>query len=53
MSRQRVNAILKRVEAAAREMPRDWRKIEVWLPPDLAAEVEVLARKARADHAGG
>jgi len=52
MSRQRVNAILKRFELAAQEVPKDWRKIEVWLPPELAAQVEALAQKARADYAG-
>ena len=52
MSRQRVNAILKRFELAAKEVPKDWRKIEVWLPPELAAQVEALAQKARDDYAG-
>ncbi len=52
MSRQRVNAILRRFELAAQEVPKDWRKIEVWLPPELAAQVEALAQKARDDYAG-
>lgn len=51
-SRQRVNAILKRVEEAAREFPTDWRRVDVWLPPELAAQVEEWAQRARADHAG-
>lgn len=52
MSRQRVNAILRRFELAAQEVPKDWRKIEVWLPPELAAQVEALAQKARDDYTG-
>jgi len=53
MSRQRVNAILKRFEAAAQEVPKDWCKIEVWLPPELAAQVGAMAEKARTDCANG
>ena len=51
MTRQRVHAITKRFQAAAQEIPRDWRRIEVWLPPELAAQVEAMAEKARADYA--
>ena len=51
-SRQRVNSILKRVEEAAREFPADWKRVDVWLPPEIAAEVEAMAQRARADHAG-
>jgi hypothetical protein len=52
MTRQRVHAIVKRFQAAAKEVPKHWRRIEVWLPPELAAEVEAMAEKARADYAG-
>jgi len=27
-------------------------QIEAWLPPELAAQVEAIAEKARADYAG-
>ena len=52
MTRQRIHAIVKRFDAAAKEFPRNWRKIQVWLPPELAAQVEAMAEKARADYAG-
>lgn len=48
MSRQRVNGILTRFEAAVAQVPTGWRRVEVWLPPDLAAQVEALALDARA-----
>lgn len=51
-SRQRVNSILKRVEQAVREIPASWKRVDVWLPPELAAQVEEWAQRARADHAG-
>lgn len=48
MSRQRVFGILERFQKAAQAVPAGWRKVEVWLPPELADQVEVLARRARA-----
>jgi predicted DNA-binding protein (UPF0251 family) len=51
MTRQRVHGIVQRFRAAAQEVPTGWRRIEVWLPPEMAAQVEALAEKARADHA--
>ncbi len=47
MSRQRVFGILERFQKAAQAIPQGWRKVEVWLPPDLANEVEIMARVAR------
>lgn len=52
-SRQRVNAIIRRFEEATREFPTDWRRVDVWLPPELAARVEQMAQEARAAYAGG
>ncbi|NPD70356.1 helix-turn-helix domain-containing protein (plasmid) [Lichenicola cladoniae] len=52
MSRQRVYGIMKRFEAASQGWPTDWRKVEVWLPPKLAAEVEGMAEAAIAEHRG-
>ncbi len=53
ISRQRVHGIVKRFRAAAQEVPTGWRRIEVWLPPALAAQVEAVAYKAREDYAAG
>lgn len=50
MSRQRVHGIIQRFKAAAEELPTNWRRVEVWLPQALAADVEALAKQARADH---
>ena len=47
-SRQRVYAIVKRFEAAVEEVPRGWKRVEVWLPPELADQVESMATKAKA-----
>lgn len=52
MTRQRVHGIVQRFLAAANEVPTRWRRVEVWLPPELAEQVEALAAKARADHVG-
>lgn len=52
-SRQRVNAIIRRFEEATREFPADWQRVDVWLPPELAAQVERMAEEARAAYAGG
>jgi len=51
MTRQRVHGIVSRFRAAAQEVPTGWRRVEVWLPPELAAQVEAMADKARADYA--
>ncbi len=50
MSRQRVHGIIQRFRAAAQEVPSGWRRVEVWLPPEMVATVEAMAEKARADH---
>lgn len=50
MSRQRIHHIVRRFRAATREVPTEWRRVEVWLPEALAARVEALAEKARADY---
>ena len=48
MSRQRVYGILQRFAAAAQNLPTGWRRVEVWLPPELAGQVEAMAKRARA-----
>ena len=53
MTRQRVHGIVKRFSAAAHEVPTGWRRVEVWLPPELASQVEAMADKARADYSAG
>ena len=50
MSRQRIHGIVARFRAAAVEVPTGWRRVEVWLPPQLATQVEDMAAQARADH---
>ena len=50
MTRQRVHGIVQRFRAAAQEVPTGWRRVEVWLPPTLASQVEAIADKARADY---
>lgn len=47
MSRQRVFGILERFQKAAQAIPAGWRKVEVWLPPELADQVEAVAERAR------
>ena len=47
MSRQRVYGILQRFAAAAQSVPTGWRRVEVWLPPELADQVEAMAEQAR------
>lgn len=49
-SRQRVHAIVKRFNEAVDEVPRGWKRVEVWLPPELADQVESMATSARADY---
>jgi len=49
MSRQRVFGILQRFQMASQSVPHGWRKVEVWLPPELADQVEEMAERARAD----
>ena len=51
MSRQRVHGIVQRFRAAAQEVPTGWRRVEVWLPPERAVEVEAMARRAREEYA--
>lgn len=52
MTRQRVHGIVQRFRAAAQEVPTGWRRVEVWLPPEVAIQVEAMEQKARADYAG-
>ncbi|TFE38124.1 hypothetical protein E2553_37715 [Paraburkholderia dipogonis] len=48
LTKQRVGALVKAVLAAAREIPADWEQVEVWLPPELAAQVRQMATEAKA-----
>ena len=53
MSRQCVHGILQRFAAAAQNVPTGWRRVEVWLPPELADQVEEMAQSALVKlHAG-
>ncbi|WP_157267165.1 TrfB-related DNA-binding protein [Azohydromonas aeria] len=44
----RLTAIVDRVLAAAQDAPRDWVRVEVCLPPDLAQRVREMEAQARA-----
>ncbi|MDR5785248.1 TrfB-related DNA-binding protein [Caballeronia sp. LP003] len=46
LTKQRVGILVKTVLAASRDIPLDWEHVEVWLPPDLAAQVRQMADEA-------
>lgn len=48
LTKQRVGALVKSVQAVALEIPADWVQVEVWLPPDLAEQVRQMAADAKA-----
>ncbi len=48
LTKQRVGALVKSVQAVAREIPPDWEQVEVWLPPELAEQVRQMAADAKA-----
>ncbi len=48
ITKPRVGAIVERVLAAAQDVPRDWVRVEVWLPPELAQQVREMEAQARA-----
>jgi hypothetical protein len=50
MTQQRVHGIVQRFRAASQEVPTGWRRVEVWLPPELAKQVTAIANKARKDY---
>ncbi|WP_242482662.1 TrfB-related DNA-binding protein [Thiocystis violacea] len=49
LTRQRIHQIVARVEAAAAGVPKSWTKVECWLPPEVAAEVQCLAERIASD----
>jgi hypothetical protein len=53
LTKPRVTAIVDRVLAAAQDVPRDWVRVEVWLPPELAQQVREMEAQARAKVAEG
>ena len=50
MTKQRVYGIMQRFRAMKGGLPTRWRKVEVWLPPELAAEVEAMAEATLKEH---
>jgi len=48
LTKQRVGALVKSVQAVALEIPADWVQVEVWLPPELADQVRQMAADAKA-----
>jgi hypothetical protein len=54
LTKQRVGAMVERVLAAARDVPWNWERVEVWLPPELAQQVRAMeAPSARAGQGRG
>ena len=51
VTKQRVSDMIARVVAAANDVPRDWQRVEVWLPPHLAEQVRAMEVQAKADAA--
>jgi TrfB plasmid transcriptional repressor len=47
LSKQRVGAMVNRVLAVAKGIPKGWEHVEVWLPPELAAQVRQMEQDAR------
>ena len=48
LTKQRVGAVVKSVLAVSQEYPANWVQVEVWLPPELAAQVRQMADEAKA-----
>lgn len=48
LTQARVGAIVERALSAARGIPRDWVRVELWLPPELAQQAQALAAQAKA-----
>jgi hypothetical protein len=48
MTQPLVGAIVDRVLAVAQNVLRDWVRVEVWLPPELAQQVREMEAHARA-----
>lgn len=51
LTRQRVSSMVKSVLSAANEVPREWERVEVWLPPALAAKVREMEATAKTNFA--
>ncbi|EMM4514142.1 hypothetical protein WAQ86_004772 [Salmonella enterica] len=47
LTRQRINSMVKRVTLAFSDIPQDWERVEIWLPPELAQKVRDMAQSAR------
>jgi hypothetical protein len=47
LTRQRVSTMVKQVRAIADEIPKGSERVDVWLPPKLAARVRQMAEDAR------
>lgn len=48
LTKQRVNGMVTRVTAASHDVPATWRRVEVWVPPELVDQVRQVEAKARA-----
>lgn len=47
LTRQRVSSAVARIVKAASDVPPDWQKVEVWLPPAMAEQVRSMEAEAR------
>jgi hypothetical protein len=47
LTKQRVSGLINRVLAVAKDIPQGWERVDVWLPPALAAQVREVAKEAR------
>ena len=48
ISKQHLHGILSRVRRRLDDVPLDWVQVDVWLPPEVAAQVRELEAQARA-----
>jgi hypothetical protein len=47
LTRQRVSLAVNRIMKAASDIPADWQKVEVWLPPAMIEQVKQMEIEAR------
>ncbi|GBR16901.1 transcriptional regulator KorA [Asaia spathodeae] len=47
LTKQRVSAIIRRLEQASASVPNGWVKVTVWLPPDAARKVEEIEKEEK------
>lgn len=53
VTRQAVQAAVTRVSEAFAKVPAGWQRVDVWLPPAMAAQVRQMAAQAEANRRAG